>query len=306
MLYYLATPGNYGPMRRYLQEWGGALHRQVKVLGYDALPAPEEFRPGAVIFSDVERLSPKWAEEATELWTALNDRGRFHLLNHPRRTLRRFELLRTLHDRGYNHFNVYRIQELGPSVEFPVFLRHADDHAGALTPLLWDEAALASAVQQLVDAGHPIEHLLAIEYLETGQDGLYRKYSVTRAGDLLLPHHIMFDREWQVKGPSLVSPEMMAEERAFQEEHPHRDTLWAVFELAQVDYGRADYGLVNGRPQIWEINTNPTLLYPRDKYQPLQMPAKHWFSNEMNEWIRSVARGSEAGSWLGKLLRFGG
>jgi hypothetical protein len=30
-----------------------------------------------------------------------------------------------------------------------------------------------------------------------------------------------------------------------------------AFELANINYGRADFGIVNGRPEIYEINTNP-------------------------------------------------
>ena len=36
-----------------------------------------------------------------------------------------------------------------------------------------------------------------------------------------------------------------------------RDVLRRAFELARVDYGRADFAIVGGRPQIYEINTNP-------------------------------------------------
>jgi hypothetical protein len=32
-----------------------------------------------------------------------------------------------------------------------------------------------------------------------------------------------------------------------------------MFDLARIEYGRIDYGMLNGRPQLWEINTNPTI-----------------------------------------------
>jgi hypothetical protein len=32
-----------------------------------------------------------------------------------------------------------------------------------------------------------------------------------------------------------------------------------VFELAGIDYGRVDYGVADGVPQVWEINLNATL-----------------------------------------------
>jgi hypothetical protein len=49
------------------------------------------------------------------------------------------------------------------------------------------------------------------------------------------------------------------EENAILREDPYRDTLRQVFELAEIEYGRADFGIVEGKPQIYEINTNPTI-----------------------------------------------
>ena len=36
-----------------------------------------------------------------------------------------------------------------------------------------------------------------------------------------------------------------------------RDVLLRAFEVAGIDYGRADFSIVDGVPQIYEINTNP-------------------------------------------------
>src|SRR5690606_36355005 len=35
--------------------------------------------------------------------------------------------------------------------------------------------------------------------------------------------------------------------------------LMAAFEAGGIEFGRADFGIVDGRVQIYEINTNPTL-----------------------------------------------
>ena len=53
-----------------------------------------------------------------------------------------------------------------------------------------------------------------------------------------------------------------------------------MFDLAGVDYGRADFGLVGGRPQIYEINTNPEI-----KLRP--PPAKLQRRNESVDLFRS-------------------
>src|SRR4029079_4666966 len=42
-------------------------------------------------------------------------------------------------------------------------------------------------------------------------------------------------------------------------ECPFAEILSKAFEIAGVEYGRVDYGLVDGRPQIYEINSNPDL-----------------------------------------------
>ena len=50
------------------------------------------------------------------------------------------------------------------------------------------------------------------------------------------------------------------EEREYLRNNPHEGILREVFHLAGINYGRADYSMLDGRPQIWEINTNPTLM----------------------------------------------
>ena len=35
--------------------------------------------------------------------------------------------------------------------------------------------------------------------------------------------------------------------------------LREIFDLAQIEYGRIDYGMLDGKVQCWEINTNPGL-----------------------------------------------
>jgi hypothetical protein len=43
------------------------------------------------------------------------------------------------------------------------------------------------------------------------------------------------------------------------EDNPHEAWLRRVCELGGVEYGRVDYGMLDGRLQLWEINTNPTI-----------------------------------------------
>jgi hypothetical protein len=70
----------------------------------------------------------------------------------------------------------------------------------------------------------------------------------------------MISDRWMVKSVSNTpTVESAREEFHYVETNPHADWLGQVFEVAGVDYGRIDYGVLNGRPQAWEINLNPTL-----------------------------------------------
>jgi hypothetical protein len=48
-------------------------------------------------------------------------------------------------------------------------------------------------------------------------------------------------------------------EQKFVLENWHADELRRVFAIAGIEYGRADFGIVAGRIQIYEINTNPDI-----------------------------------------------
>jgi hypothetical protein len=174
-------------------------------------------------------------------------------------------------------------------------VRHALEHKGAFTPLLPDAAELDAAIAGLTAAGHDRDALMIVEFLETaGPDGLYRKYSATVVGERVIAHHIMFGRDWEVKGPSLAEPEMLAEERAYQLANPHEAALRALFRRARIEYGRVDYAVQGGTLQVWEINTNPTLLYPPDRYVEAQMPAKHWFVERLDAAFLALEDGLSA------------
>jgi hypothetical protein len=55
----------------------------------------------------------------------------------------------------------------------------------------------------------------------------------------------------------LVDERKLREEREFVETNPHEAWVREVFRVAGVEYGRIDYAILDGRPQAWEINTNP-------------------------------------------------
>jgi hypothetical protein len=52
---------------------------------------------------------------------------------------------------------------------------------------------------------------------------------------------------------------MAREELDYVRDNPHEAELREIFRIANIDYGRIDYALLDGRVQTWEINNNPTI-----------------------------------------------
>jgi hypothetical protein len=247
-------------VREYVRSHGAALGRSGMVVlrSYERLLTSRRLRPATYIFSDLERLEPDEAEHAAGLWQRLADRGGCRLLNHPTRTMRRYEILRTLYERGSNRFNVYRATESRLPERFPVFLRRENDHDGSRTPLLDSPAELRAALDALDRDGVSREDALITEFCDTRDArGLYRKYAAFRVGDHIIPRHLFFRNEWMVKGPNHFDDACLEEERAYLAGDAHDAALREIFDAARIEYGRADYGVVDGQLQIWEINTNP-------------------------------------------------
>ena len=111
----------------------------------------------------------------------------------------------------------------------------------------------------LAKKGIPTSGRIAVGYAaEASEDGLFRKYGVFNIGGRLIPQHVMCAEAWVVKSAqNRFSAQTAAEELEFVRANPHRDILKRAFAMAGIDFGRIDYGIVAGRVQIYEINTNP-------------------------------------------------
>ncbi|MGH7264503.1 MAG: hypothetical protein ACREMB_06550 [Candidatus Rokuibacteriota bacterium] len=228
---------------------------------YRYLRAPRRAKPGTYIFADLELLSPADLQKAVVLWQSLADGGPgIRLLNHPARSMRRYELLRTLHERGINRFDVYRLTEARWPAQYPVFLRREGDHGGPTSPLLRTRRELEGALHALRRSGEVRDGVVVVEFCDTADArGLYRKYGAFVVGDRVFPKSLQFSRHWVQKGSDLHDAELLREERAYVEGNPHEEALRRIFQLARIEYGRMDYALLDGEIQVWEINTNPTV-----------------------------------------------
>ena len=216
---------------------------------------------GTYIFADVERLSAEDTVRADLLWKALASAGvGVRLVNHPGRSMRRYELLRTLYERGINRFNVYRLTEARWPERYPVFLRGENDHAGPRSAILRSRDELDAAVEALGDGAPGREGMIVTEFCDTADErGIYRKYGAFIIGDRIFPKHLVFSRYWANQGPELTDPDMLAEEREYVERNPHEAALRAICRAARIEYGKIDYAILGGEPQVWEIATNPTI-----------------------------------------------
>ena len=290
MITYFVTAAHRYTMDIYLQSWGAALRPIIKVHNYGQLAEMEWLPGGTYIVSDLERLTHYQRALAAEVWNQLQAAApNVRLLNHPTQVVLRAELLRTLHATGRNEFNAYRVSETRTPGRFPVFLRRASDHEGSRTDLLSTQGELDNIVLGALCHGLNAQDLLIVEYRSAvDADGIHHKFAAFNVGGQIIPRHLIFSRHWVLKMPDLIDAEKLASERDYLQTNPHEQVLRETFQLAHVDYGRCDYAVVNGRIQIWEINTNPIVMLPPEKYQPDHLPLQEPFAAQIREAFEAI------------------
>jgi hypothetical protein len=303
VIFYLVKAAHRYTMATYVRGWTSQTGGRLQFLPYELLPGLKELPAATYLFTDLERLTPAQLELTRELWRQLAGAGdAVRLLNDPQRVLGRYELLRTLHERGQNRFRAPRASDDLGSLRFPVFVRREDEHTGSLSPLLDAPAQVEPVLRSLCRRGHRRERLLVVEFCDTSDaEGLYRKYSAFAVGGEILPRHLLFGREWVLRSPETARPDLAREELDYLEGNPHAGALRGIFQLAGVDYGRIDYALLDGEPQVWEINTNPTVrrLTERlsDAFERIDTPERPGssiplaFDPELLQRVRGETRG---------------
>ena len=124
---------------------------------------------------------------------------------------------------------------------------------------------------------------------------MVRKYGAFKVLDRILARQIHFSRRWILREPDIRTPETTREELEYVETNPHAEQLREIFALARIDYGRIDYSMVGGRIQVWEINTNPMILIPRDREDPLRFTAHDRFGRAFNDALESLMARADRG-----------
>jgi hypothetical protein len=261
MIYYLVTAEHSYTMGSFLESWGRALAGRITIVPDEAVFAGRQLpvREASYIFSDLDRLNALSRQRLGPLHdTLVNSCGAARVLNDPLHSLLRFDFLRTLREKGINRFDVYRVSDRHTPKRFPVFIRRESGFEVKAPPLLNTAAEYEEVASELQARPSPLADLIGVEFCDTAdKQGIYRKYGAFTVGETIVPRHVFFSRNWMVKDPDLGSPAMIEEELAFMQANPHAKALREIFRIANISYGRIDYSLLNGKLQIWEINTNP-------------------------------------------------
>ncbi|MER9410708.1 hypothetical protein [Mesorhizobium sp. M0589] len=262
-VYYLCTRQHAYTIGVFLGYYPHGLGDVLRIIPYEETGSLGSVAPGTFIFTDFERLTPVQMQAATDLFdsVAAQDPGLL-LLNNPAKALGRFDLLKRLKGVSLNGFDVHRLDQRQAISRFPVFVRWESRHDPPLTGLLDSAQALEVAIAALPE---PIRHdpdLMIVEYgAAPSADGRFRKYSAYKVGSTIYPQHCFINENWYIKFPSTRFTEAdRAESRAYVADNPHAAEIEGVFALAGIDYGRIDYGMIDGRIQTFEINNNPTVL----------------------------------------------
>ncbi len=288
MIYYLVTPRFEHTIKNYLAFWAKELEPRFQILFYNDVLRARELPLGTYVFSDLERLTPAETEIATQVWEQLN-KGGAKLLNHPKRTLKRYDLLTMLHEKGRNNFRVVRATDKKTPLKFPVFLREEGEHSGSLTVLLNSRHELDEALVGAMFRKHQLSTLLVVEYLDTKDaNGVFSKYSSFIVGGRIVPCHVDVSRGWVVKDTDIVDETIMDKELNYVRTNPHRAWLEETFRMAGTEYGRIDYSFLGDKPQVWEINTNPVVILTPDHYQEIHMPVKRTFADQIGPAFSSI------------------
>jgi hypothetical protein len=242
----------------------------VRSESYDWLLRRRTLPRATYIFTDRERMDSWQIKTFQHYYNYINRLGDgYRAINNPGKMMNRRALLRTLYSRGLNPFNVYAVTERRAPERYPVFIRNEYDHGKPLTGLLQTPEELNGALHALAEQGCPEDGLLITEYCARPLEGdLFRKLSSYRVGNQLFFFGTVHQRDWLVKYGTLNSATqaMYEDELSMIAENACREQLLAMFTAGQIEYGRADFGLVDGRVVLYEINTNPNTQPPTEKH----------------------------------------
>lgn len=295
MIHFFTTDHHRYTIEDFIETWMPDGKDLIDVVSYEKWSSWRAFASGVCIFTDLERLLPFETPMARDLANALSAcPNKYTVYNEPGAYSGRFNLLKKLHAAGVNRFDAVRFEGDFSALRYPVFIRNEKDHKGPITGLLNNRSELDAAAAKLRASNVDLRYLIVVEYCHcVSPDGFFRKYSAVNVAGKLIPRHVLFSDDWSTKNPDIVNEVSLAEEKAFVENLPHRDQVSEAFRLAGVEYGRIDYGLCEGRVQVWEINTNPVVVPRREKVDERRLTTQTESAHQIAEAFRELAKRQE-------------
>ncbi len=266
MIIFVSTRGNGYTLRSIANGTFGVPTPKFRLAHYAQLFRRRHLPRATYVFGDIERLAEWELRLVSELYRCMTEAG-LRCLNDPARAMARVELLRTLEAAGINPFSAHRADDAPRPKRFPVFIRSEYDHLPARPELYATQADLDGALAALRASGIPLRGQIVVELCtEPYAPGLWAKWGLYRFGEELVLDHIAVDDTWLVKigDANKKTDAILDDERAAIEENRFATQMKPAFDLGGIEFGRADLGIVGGRPVIYEINTNPS-LGPRNK-----------------------------------------
>ena len=235
--------------------------RGIEIRSYDWLLRQRGMRAATVIFTDQDRLRHEELVRAGRLSVEMEAAG-IRVLNRPSRVMQRYELHRALHRAGLNPYRVYRAEDAPRPERFPVILKaetaHLDTHGG----LIHDQSELDAAIERERAAGVAMRYILVAEFAnEPIRPNVWQRNTIWRVADRVFAGTSVIEDRPVVKAGTMGLSNDADFERVLNlyNNNPHLEDMRRIFEFANIDYGRADYGHYQGRIAVYEINLNPTV-----------------------------------------------
>ena len=261
MIVFLTTAARMKPLLSLTGPGFGFSLPEIRVESYEHVLRQAQLRAATYVFCDLERLSSFEQRIAGSLYVAIASAG-LRALNNPARVKLRYELLREMAFQGLNPFNVYRCDDRPKPRRFPVFVRVEGGHFPPSSELVHSQVELDSTLEALKRSGRSSRGLLVVECHPSDRiEGRWFKWGAFSVAGHAMLDHIAVDDTWMVKTGrwEQLTPGIVALENEAVLENRHHQYISKVFEMAGIDFGRADFALSGGKHLLFEINTNPTV-----------------------------------------------
>jgi hypothetical protein len=280
MLYFISLDQNKFPIEVYLNLVKKSLGFKAVVISYNKVNKVKSFKDSIVIFCDIERFTDNSIDLAKMIFYRAQLEGARLILNNPEKVVRRYDLLKLLYREGINLFDAYRLPLDERSLHYPVFYRNELDHNGPRSELLYSGEEVKLAISETMPGAYPDFQPLLVEYIDiSDDDNRYHKYGCFYLNGRIIPRHLFFSTDWIVKTITNDKEDDLAREIDYVKSSLFSDDLIKIFNMANVQYGRIDFAKSEAGIQIFEINTNPTIIKKTDLISNRKKPTEIFLKN---------------------------